>query len=267
MDPRFRRASAAARSSSSTARAARCKEYADTPLAPLFPVEWKGAGVRDGITKLALTERAPRSPPSRSLPDRAQNAELWSTLLPPHWLSGATPLPGAEMLVEAEVAGQKSARGRVIGPSARARCFITPSTIRGAGATKSPTCITSEYWNQIANWIAELPFAVRDKFVSLDAGCDHLSARRIRRPPRAPARRRRQARSRTPRRCRALPRRCESRDASASRADDNAGGLFRGKTAALEPGDYEVGIESAAIPERDSRRARASKSSRARPAS
>ena len=30
--------------------------------------------------------------------------------------------------------------------------------------------------------------------------------------------------------------------------DDNAGGLFRGKTAGLEPGAYEVAIESAAIP-------------------
>ncbi|MEI9896009.1 MAG: hypothetical protein WDN28_19605 [Chthoniobacter sp.] len=26
------------------------------------------------------------------------------------------------------------------------------------------------YWNQIANWMAELPFAVRDKLISLDAG-------------------------------------------------------------------------------------------------
>jgi hypothetical protein len=35
--------------------------------------------------------------------------------------------------------------------------------------------------------------------------------------------------------------------------DENAGGLFRGRTAELEPGSYEVGIESAAIPERDAR--------------
>ncbi|MDQ3624479.1 MAG: VWA domain-containing protein, partial [Verrucomicrobiota bacterium] len=36
-------------------------------------------------------------------------------------------------------------------------------------------------------------------------------------------------------------------------ADENAGGLFRGKTAALEPGNYEVAVQSVAIAERDSR--------------
>jgi hypothetical protein len=35
--------------------------------------------------------------------------------------------------------------------------------------------------------------------------------------------------------------------------DDNAGGLFRGRTAALTPGEYEVGVESPAITERDTR--------------
>jgi hypothetical protein len=35
--------------------------------------------------------------------------------------------------------------------------------------------------------------------------------------------------------------------------DDNGGGLYRGKTAALDPGDYELGIESAAIQSRDAK--------------
>jgi hypothetical protein len=36
-------------------------------------------------------------------------------------------------------------------------------------------------------------------------------------------------------------------------ADENAGGLFRGKTAPLEPGNYEVAVQSVAIAERDAK--------------
>jgi hypothetical protein len=35
--------------------------------------------------------------------------------------------------------------------------------------------------------------------------------------------------------------------------EENAGGLFRGRTAALEPGSYEVAVESAAIAEHDAK--------------
>ena len=63
----------------------RFKEYADTPIAPLFPVEWKSAGLREGIAKLSLTERAATLAPFVLAPDRAQNADLWNSLQPPHW--------------------------------------------------------------------------------------------------------------------------------------------------------------------------------------
>jgi hypothetical protein len=80
------------------------KEYGETPLAALFPVEWKAADVRSGITKVALTERSQSLPPFALAAEKPQNLETWSNLRPPHWLSGATPLAGAETLLEARSA-------------------------------------------------------------------------------------------------------------------------------------------------------------------
>jgi hypothetical protein len=224
----------------------RLKDYADTPIGPLFPVEWKGGGVRDGIVRLTLAERAASIAPFVLAADTAQNADLWRNLKPPHWLSGATPLAGAETLLEAEVGAQKI-------PAAVYRPF-------GAGKVYYQAFDDSwrwryevadqhhvRFWNQLANWIAELPFAVRDKFVSLDAGA-------ITYQPGASAELRVRVRDGE-----GKPVTSTTVDAVLYRdgkkvatirlsPDDNAGGLFRGKTAALEPGSYEVGIESAAIP-------------------
>ena len=229
----------------------RFKEYVDTPIAPLFPVEWKGAGVREGITKIALTERGAGLAALSLAPEKAQNAEVWSRLPPPHWLSGGTALPGAEVLVEAEAGGQKI-------PAVVARPY-------GAGKVLYQAFDDSwrwryevadlnhvKYWNQVANWIAEIPFAVRDKFVSLDAGGityrpgESAEIRvRLRDGEGKPV---------TNAGVDAVLSRDGKKVATIRLApDDNAGGLFRGKTAGLEPGNYEVAVESAAIAERDAK--------------
>jgi len=227
------------------------KNYAETALAPLFPVEWKAAAHRENITHIALTERSAALAPFILAPERTQNAELWHSFQPPHWLSGATPLPGAETLLEAEVGGQKV-------PAAVYRSF-------GAGKVLYHGFDDSwrwryevadqhhvKYWNQAANWIAELPFAVRDKFVSLDTGAityqpgDSADIRvRLRDGEGRPV---------TNATVDAVLMR-DGKKAATIRlsADDNAGGLFRGKTAALEPGEYEIGIETPAIADRDLR--------------
>ncbi len=105
-----------------------------------------------------------------------------------------------------------------------------------------------KYWNQLANWIAELPFAVRDKFVSLDAGAityqpgDSAALRvRVRDGDGKPV-------------SDAVVDAALYRDGKKVATirlapDENGSGLFRGKTAELQPGSYEVAIETAAIPE------------------
>jgi hypothetical protein len=223
-------------------------DYKDTPLAPLFPVEIKaGAIVREGITRIALTERATQLAAFSLSPEREVNLETWAKLQPPHWLSGATPLPGAETLLEAEVNGQRV-------PASVARTF-------GAGKVYYQGFDDSwrwryevadqwhvKFWNQLANFAAEPPFAVRDKFVSLDAGAityqpGQTADLRVRL-------RDGEGRPVSNATVDAVLRKDGQKVATIRlNTDEAGGGLFRGRTAPLEPGSYEIAVESAAIPE------------------
>jgi hypothetical protein len=224
----------------------RLKEYADTPIAPLFPVEWKGSSVRAGLARVALTERSSGLAAFALAPDRAQNVETWGGLPPPRWVSGAAPLAGAETLVEIEGAGQKHA-GVVLRPFGAGKVLYQSFDESWRWRYEVADQHHVRYWNQVANWIAELPFAVRDKFVSLDAGAityrpgDAADLRvRLRDGEGRPV---------TNATVDAVLYR-DGQKAATIRllADDSGGGIFRGRTAALEAGSYEVGVESVAIP-------------------
>jgi len=227
------------------------KEYAGTPLAPLFPIEWKEAGVRDGITSLQLTPEAARLAPFALANDRSQNAEVWSHLQPPHWLSGASALPGASVLVEAAL-GARKLPAVVYRPFGAGKVLYHAFDDSWRWRYEVADLYHVKYWNQAANWVAELPFAVRDKFVSIDAG--GITYR-----PGESADLRVRLRDGEGR-----PVTNAAVDAVLTRdglkiatirlaADENAGGLFRGKTASLEPGNYEVAVQSVAIAERDAK--------------
>lgn len=223
----------------------RLKEFNNTPLAALFPVEWKGDGIRDGITRLTLTERAAGIGAFSFAADRAQNTDTWRNLRPPHWISGATPLAGAETLIEAEVDGKK-VPAAVYRPFGAGKVFYHAFDDSWRWRYEVADLHHVRYWNQIANWVAELPFAVRDKFISLDAGAvtyrpgESADLRvRLRDGENKPV---------TNATVDAVLFREGARVATIRLApDDNAGGLFRGKTAALEPGNYELAVESLAI--------------------
>jgi hypothetical protein len=222
-------------------------DYKDTPLAPVFPVEFKpGGGVREGITQVVLTDRAQQLAAFALAPEREPNVETWARLPPPHWLSGATPLPGGEVLAEAEVNGQRL-------PIAVVRLF-------GAGKAYYHGFDDSwrwryevadqwhvKFWNQLANFAAEPPFSVRDKFVSLDAGAITYQ------PGQAADLRVRlrdgEGKPVSNATVDAALYRGGQKVATIRLTADEGSGLFRGRTAGLEPGSYEVAIESAGIPE------------------
>ena len=108
----------------------------------------------------------------------------------------------------------------------------------------------TKYWNQVADWIAELPFAVHDKLVSIDAGAityrpGETADLRVRL-------RDGEGRPVTNAVADAVLYRDGTRIAAIRlTADENAGGLFHGRTAELEPGSYEVAVESAALAAQD----------------
>ena len=223
------------------------REYAETPLAPLFPVEWKGQAIREGITKVTLGGRAASLPPFTLAADATQNLEAWARLQPPHWLSGATPLAGAETLLEAETGAGKMP-AIVYRPYGAGKVLYHAFDDSWRWRFEVADQVHVKFWNQEANWIAEIPFAVRDKFVSLDAGAityqpgESADVRvRLRDGEGKPV---------TDSVVAAVLYRDGKKAATIQlTAEANAGGLYRGKTAALEPGDYEVGVESLAIPE------------------
>jgi hypothetical protein len=230
------------------------RAYADSPIAPLFPVELKPTGISTRITKLMLTERSQALAPFSLAADRSQNAELWESLRPPHWISGAMPLPGAEVLLEAEVKGAYAARLPLIvqRPFGAGKVLYHGFDDSWRWRHEVADEHHVRYWNQIANWIAELPFAVRDKFVSLDAGAITY------RPGESADLRVRvrdgEGRPVTNAAVDAVLYRDGKKSATIRlTAEENAGGLYRGKTASLDSGSYEVAVQSVAIAERDTK--------------
>jgi hypothetical protein len=113
----------------------RLKEYSDTPLAALLPVEWKGAPANGNIGKLALTQRSTGLAAFTLASEREQNEQTWSGLKSPHWLANASALPGAEVLLEAESGGAKMP-AMVYRPFGSGRCSTMASMTRGGGATR-----------------------------------------------------------------------------------------------------------------------------------
>ncbi len=229
------------------------KEYKETPLAPLLPVEWKGLPVKSGISRLTLPPATQELAAFALAPERAQNLDLWQSFAAPHWLSGATPLPGAEVLVEAETAGGGPKIPAVVSrPFGAGRVLYHAFDDSWRWRRDVADLHHVKYWNQLANWAAELPFSVRDKFVSLDAGAITY------RPGDSADLRVRlhdgEGRPVTDTVVDAVLIRDGKRVATIRLApDENGGGLFRGRTAALEPGSYELAVESAAISERDTK--------------
>jgi hypothetical protein len=231
----------------------RLREYGETPLAALFPVDVREGGISDRLAKLVLTPRGQSAAAFHLGGDSSQSSEQWGALPVPHWIARATPRPGAEVLLEGVTNGAVQKRWPLIVE----RSF-------GAGKVLYHAFDESwrwrfevgdlhhvRYWNQAANSVAELPFAVRDRFVSLDAGPITYHPResadlrvRLRDGEGKPV---------SNAAVDAVLYRNGNKAGTIRLAAADSGGLYRGTTAPLEPGDYEVGVESVAIAARDTR--------------
>ena len=99
--------SAVGRSSSSTASAARCGSSPRHRSHRSFRSSERPRGPREIHSPRAAGVRKYNSPAFSLVPEKAQNAEVWRTLEPPHWLSGASVLPGGEVLLEAVVGHER----------------------------------------------------------------------------------------------------------------------------------------------------------------
>ncbi len=221
------------------------REYRDTPLAPLFPVEWAGEGIRSGIVSLKVAERASGVGAFSMSTDIATNSDTWQKLPAPHYLANTKALPGAEVYLEADT-GATKLPAAVLRPFGAGRVYYHAFDDSWRWRYEVADQYHVKFWNQLASFVAEPPFAARDKFVALDAGQltynpgENASFRvRLRDGEGKPV---------TDAAVAAVLFRDGQKVATISLTPD-AGGLYRGKSAGLEPGNYEMAVESAVVPE------------------
>ena len=143
------------------------------PISSLLPVKWvEGSPERLAPHSMALTERGLATQALFLHPKAERNAELWSYLPLPGWVSPSQALPGTEVFLEAKL----DAKGEDKVPLLVARQAGAGKVLYAGfdGTWRWRLEVADEYhlryWNQVASWIMEQPFAVRDDFVSIDPG-------------------------------------------------------------------------------------------------
>jgi hypothetical protein len=221
------------------------REYGSTPMGPLLPVEWNGTAIRSGVKALAPAGRAVNLGAFMLSADLATNGDTWARLPVPHFIAGVKPLPGAEVLIEADM-GSFRVPAAVMRPFGAGRAYYQAFDDSWRWRYEVADQYHVRFWNQLGSYVAEPPFAARDKFVQLDAGQLNYQAGeqadirlRLRAADGKPV---------TDAVVNAVLYRGGQRVATLTLNPDE-GGLYRGRTAALEPGSYEVAAESAAVPE------------------
>jgi hypothetical protein len=154
------------------------REYAkeeNHPIAQLLPVKWLDeTKVRLPAESFRLTERGRSETALFLAPSPERNAELWSYLPLPGWVAPTEALPGTEVFLEATTDKDKHSVESVP---------LLVSRTAGAGRIlyagfdgtwrwrfEVADKYHQRYWNQLASWIMEKPFAVRDEFVAIDPG-------------------------------------------------------------------------------------------------
>jgi uncharacterized membrane protein len=147
----------------------RLQEFTEQNLRPLLPVEWLPTSISTQPTMLQLTEAGTREPALSFEVEPQANQRFWNELPAPHTLNNVKALPGAEVLVEALVDGSPL-------PAVVTRRF-------GAGRVlylafdetwrwryKAADTYHQRIWNQLAKFVMPRPFAASDDYVSIDTG-------------------------------------------------------------------------------------------------
>ena len=228
-------------------RQERLASLQQSALAPLFPVSFEGRPI-DGVTmNFQLKATGSSLTPLMLTSDPLENARLWWFLPSPHWLAPARALPGAETWLEA-VAGETRHAAAVFRRYGSGKALYLAFDESWRWRYKVGDLYHQKFWNQAAKFVMESPFAVQDKFVSLDSGALNYE-------PGATAEIRTRildAQGRAMPRAKAeawLMREGRKVATVALTADENETGIYRGRTAPLTDGDYEVRVRVEGLPD------------------
>ena len=218
------------------------REYAAGAFRPLFPVEWLDTAPKELPTLLQLTDRGAAFGPLRLAGDAGENAALWKQLKPPHWIAPTKPLPGSETLVEA-VTGDQKVPAVVLRQFGAGKVLYLGLDDTWRWRFDVADKYQDAFWHQAANAIMEPAYTVHNKFIALDAGAANYLAGEC-------AEIRVRLRDEQGRIIAAgHPTALLSRDGKKLAtipltADENSGGVFRGKTTPLPPGRYEIRVDT-----------------------
>jgi hypothetical protein len=223
--------------------------HLNSPLAPLLPVGWQGHPLGDAPVQLKLTARGGALTPLTLVANPAENTALWSALPGPRWSAATLPLPGTEVLLTA-VSGERSLPALVFRRFGAGRVLYAASDESWRWRYEVADRHHQRFWNQVARWIMDAPYPVQDKHVALDSGPiryapdESADIRALVRDA--------QGRLLTRARVEAQLFRGGQRVAVIPLAADEAeGGVYRGRTAPLAEGDYEVRVRVEGLPESD----------------
>ena len=153
------------------------RSYGNTPMAEVFPIEWAEQESITNPQELRLTEKGILRLTEQGADVAAltlssgvkTNTEIWASLQPPHWLAPVRPLGGAEVLVEA-VLKDKSVPAIVLRRFGAGKVLFAALDETWRWRYRVADEYHQRYWNQVSNLIMASPFAVSDRFVSIDAG-------------------------------------------------------------------------------------------------
>ncbi|MCX7934758.1 MAG: hypothetical protein N3A66_05815, partial [Planctomycetota bacterium] len=219
----------------------------DSALAEILPLTWGKQNIAQA-QKMHLTPQGKTAAPLSLVATAEANDVLWQQLPAPRWLAAAVCKPGAAVWLEAE-----AEKGAAV-PLVIARRYGAGQAIYvGTDETwrwRYPAAdeYQEKFWRQLIAWAAEPPFAVRDERVALDVSAmvaqpgEAVEVRaRLRGPDGMPLLD-----------TNAWAEICRETAVVATvplAADENQGGIYRGRTPALAPGRYRVRVRADSLPE------------------
>ena len=231
----------------------RLKTLLGRPAAPLLPISFNS--LKDSASdyapfeRLTLSTRAKNLPALSLAPGTAPQSAAWDKLQAPHWMADCTPLPGSEVLVEA-AQGKISKPALVHSRYGAGKILYCASDETWRWRNNVAGIFQERFWSQIVTWIAAQPFAVQTAEVSLDTGGfvfkegSTVELRVFIDPKHEPA----PTRSFGASALSGVLWRNGNRIASIPlTSDDSRDGIFLGKSASLEHGQYEFTVEGGSM--------------------
>ncbi len=144
------------------------KQVLDTPLGDLVPVAFTDA-LPQRSERLQLTASGLDWAPLRLRNERDPNRQLWQQLPSPQRLVNVEPLPGADVVAEAIVAG-KPRPAIVRRPFGAGQVVYFAFEDSWRWRYEVADLYHVRFWNQLSKAVMQAPFAVSDSFASLDTG-------------------------------------------------------------------------------------------------